>query len=116
MAWLSYASLARLSETRAWVDHTFNVLMCIKSVESDLKSAESGQRGYLLTGKDIYLEPYATSNRDVRQNLEQLKQLTPDNSLQQARLKELMPLVEERLRVLQRLIDLRQQQGQQAIK
>ena len=37
--------------------------------------AETGQRGYLLTGDERYLEPYDTATKDINQNLDVLRQL-----------------------------------------
>jgi signal transduction histidine kinase/DNA-binding NarL/FixJ family response regulator len=43
-----------------------------------VKDAESGQRGYLLTGSDIYLEPYNAALREIDQATGQLDGLTTD--------------------------------------
>src|SRR5271156_66802 len=58
MSSLSYQSLVRLSELRAGGSRTREVLLHLESLMSSLKDAETGQRGYLLTGRDPYLEPY----------------------------------------------------------
>src|SRR5262249_3666285 len=43
---------------RSWVVHTYQTLQQIQSLSNKLKDAELGERGYLLTGKKEYLEPY----------------------------------------------------------
>jgi len=48
------------SEQQAWVTHTQNVLLKSEAVLGYLRDAETGQRGFLLTQKTEYLEPYNT--------------------------------------------------------
>ena len=55
---LSYWSTSKLIETSHWVSHTHQVLEGLESLASLLKDAETGQRGYIITGNESYLEPY----------------------------------------------------------
>ena len=54
------------TEAKGWMVHTYEVIEHTESLLSELKDAESGQRGYLLTGDEIYLEPYEEALRDAR--------------------------------------------------
>jgi CHASE3 domain sensor protein len=47
---------------------------------SALKDAETGQRGYLLTGDEAFLEPYVAVRDGVRSQLEELRQLTTSSA------------------------------------
>jgi CHASE3 domain sensor protein len=76
-----------------------------------LVDAETGQRGYLLTGEEAYLEPYRAANKEIDQAISNLKNLTSDNPNQQKRIQILKPLVEKELAELQRTIDLRKNEG-----
>jgi two-component system, LuxR family, sensor kinase FixL len=49
-------NLSRLKDTFAWVEHTNEVLRNISASERALLEAESGERGYLLTGESSYLD------------------------------------------------------------
>ncbi|MBV9264637.1 MAG: CHASE3 domain-containing protein [Acidobacteriaceae bacterium] len=71
---------------------------------SELKDAETGQRGYLLTGKDSYLEPYRQSLSQIRADLSFLAHV----SAQRDRVAALTAVVNEKLSELQRTIRLRQ--------
>ena len=51
-------STQKLIDELSWVIHTHQVETLMESVLSQLKDAETGQRGYLLTGQIRYLEPY----------------------------------------------------------
>ncbi len=43
---------------RNWSQHSYEVLGTIQDMDLAMREAESGQRGYLLTGKTDYLAPY----------------------------------------------------------
>jgi len=89
----AYRSTGKLTETADWVEHTHKVLESLEGVLSDLKDAETGQRGYLLTGDDHYLEPYFAGTTAVHQKVADLRNLTRDNANQQRRLDALEPLI-----------------------
>ena len=55
VAYLNTTTLNRNSEQ---VTHTHEVLAALENVASIAKDAETGQRGYLITGDDRYLQPY----------------------------------------------------------
>jgi PAS domain S-box-containing protein len=88
-----------------WVSHTHEVLGQLERVVSTLKDAETGQRGYLLTGERVYLEPYEQAVARLRGQLEQLRQLTIDNPPQTAHVLKLEQLTADRLTVLRQGID-----------
>jgi CHASE3 domain sensor protein len=108
---ISYRSTTQLTETAALVAHTHRVLETLEAVLSDMKDAETGQRGYLLTGQERYLEPFRAARATTQQDLKMLRELTADNVNQQQRLDLLDPLVEGRdgkFAELQATIDARQ--------
>jgi len=88
-----------------WVSHTHEVLSEIEQAMSTLKDAETGQRGYLLTGERPYLEPYEQALPRLRGQLERLRALTIDNPPQTAHVLKLEQLTAERLAVLQQGVD-----------
>jgi CHASE3 domain sensor protein len=49
-----------------WVQHTNEVLRNISAVERAILEAESGERGYLLTGESSYLNRYSRSQAEFR--------------------------------------------------
>jgi len=56
----------------------------INQLVRQMLDAETGQRGYLLTGDPGYLEPYNTATRDIVQNLDALRGLFPPNQDQRS--------------------------------
>ncbi|WP_240360278.1 CHASE3 domain-containing protein [Pyxidicoccus caerfyrddinensis] len=108
IAVLSYNSLQTNAETGALVRHTLEVAERLEALLSTLKDAETGQRGYLLTGEDSYLGPYADASRGLEEHFTRLRALLDDNPNQVQRLGELKALVTDKMTELRRTIDLRQ--------
>ncbi|MGI8438476.1 MAG: sensor histidine kinase [Chthoniobacterales bacterium] len=104
--WLSYTNLRRLSLNEQLVVHTHEVLDEIGGVFSSLADAETGQRGYLLTGETGYLEKYQAAAAGARSHLEQIHALTSDNRAQQERVEILRPILDARLNSLRAGIQL----------
>jgi methyl-accepting chemotaxis protein len=104
---VSYRSTVKLTETAQWVAHTHEVLERLESVLSGMKDAETGQRGYLLTGEERYLEPFRAAREAMSQKFLTLRELTKDNLNQQRRLDVLRPLLDAKLSELQETIDAR---------
>ncbi len=81
-------------------------LSALESVLSTVKDAETGQRGYLITGDEAYLEPYNDAVASLDQGLRRLRDLWPDGFEQT--LDELDALVVAKRSELQQTIALRQ--------
>lgn len=106
---LAYQKLVVLSEVRATVDHSDQVLLKIETLLSALKDLETGQRGYLLTGKSSYLEPYKKSLSEISSNFTALRRLTQDNPKMQQLMAKSAPVINEKLNFTKETIALREQ-------
>ncbi len=104
---VSYWSTNRLIDNNEWVEHTHKVLISLETLFSLLKSAESAQRGFILTGKELYLQRYNNARVRIDERLAELRTLTGDNGEQLHALDELKPLVGKRLDVADQTIQLR---------
>jgi PAS domain S-box-containing protein len=76
--------------------------------------AETGQRGYLLTGNETYLAPYRDGVEYVHQWLAELDRLTPHDTAQQRRIDALHSQTENKLAELSQTIELRRTRGLEA--
>ena len=74
-AGLVFAGLQEQVRGRAEVAHTHQVIEQVERVLARLTDAETGQRGYLLTGRGDYLEPYLAAERDATSALDSLRAL-----------------------------------------
>src|SRR5258708_4949095 len=99
-----------------WVAHTHHVLAQLEDVLSTLTDAETGQRGFLLTGRGGFPEPHRQAVARLPGKIDDLEQLTADNSEQGQRIAGLRPLVEDRLALLhQGIVARRAGKGQEAL-
>lgn len=73
-------------ESFEWVSHTLENQRELATVEARMSEAESGQRGYLLTGQPGFLAPYTVATSEVRTRLLNLRRLLADNPAQLRRL------------------------------
>ena len=110
----SFLSLSRLKNTSNQVEHTYKVINKLGTLLSQLTDAETGQRGYLLTGELRYLKPYENAIASIDQNLDELQKLTANNPDQQQHITQLSPLITFKLAELKETITLRQSQGYEA--
>ena len=104
---IAYTGINKLLSTSHWVTHSHEVLERMAGVLSLLKDAETGQRGYLITGEEAFLAPYRTGAVDVLIAVRELRNLTADNPMQQKRIDSLEPLLTAKLAELKVTIDLR---------
>ncbi len=96
---------ARNATDDAWVVHSFSVRDQLIRILSLVQSAETGQRGYLLTGRDDYLGPYTMALDQLPSNLDHLAELISDNPKQVNTTVELRQLVKQKLDELRSTID-----------
>ena len=99
----------RSEEADRLVTHTVEIQQAAESLLSELRDAESGQRGYVLTGRNEYFEPVARAEAKLPTLLASLKTLTMDNPGQQSRLERLAPLIDSRMDVIRRSVALAKQ-------
>jgi signal transduction histidine kinase len=107
----SYNNAIQEENDREWVTHTHLVLENIDSVMIHLTDAETGQRGFILTGEDSYLQPYWQGRSHTAEGLRSLREFTADNPVQQHNLDRLEPMVTAKFEELQDRIDVRKQRG-----
>jgi len=105
-AGLALHNIREVAVSLQWVSHTHEVLARLEAVLSTLKDAETGQRGYLLTGEASYLEPYREAVDRLPGQIAALRQLTLDNPAQTARVLRLDELAGQRMAILKRGLDL----------
>jgi signal transduction histidine kinase len=106
-AWFAFSAVSSLLLSEHWVEHTWQVINQVERIMGSAKDAETGNRGYLITGDEKYLEPYNTALRELPRELDQFQSLTSDNPSQGARIAEMRAVVGHRLASLEEGIDLR---------
>ena len=109
-AFVSYRSVLRVNVNNERVLKTTQILTEIQAILSTMKDAEAGQRGYVITGKENYLEPYNRALNDIFQQQRRLRGLIQEPSV----VRQLAPLDEQiaaRLTSLRETVELRRSHG-----
>lgn len=107
----SSSLLLRTSES---VTHALVSLDLLKSLQANLLDAETGQRGYLLTGEERYLEPYYRALQELEIPFHRLRQEMASDPEQLERLGRLEQRVREKIRELEATVALRKERGFEA--
>jgi len=94
-------------ESAGWVKHTYQVTSLLDKNLLLLDDAETSQRGFLLTGREEYLEPFISASPRIGENLDDLLILVRDNPAQVARVGQLKDLANQKLRELNQTITLK---------
>jgi CHASE3 domain sensor protein len=89
-----------LSEAFRWVEQTQSVQSKVNEFLLHLVDAETAQRGYLLTGRTVYLEPYSGAVDLLTTNFNDLRTLIADNPRQLEHLNQIEPLAREKLQFM----------------
>ena len=108
---VAYWNTRTLSRNAQQIAHTHEVLTTLDDIQSLMKDAETGQRGYILTGDSRYLEPHTLAVVRMKDKLNEVERLTVDNHDQQARIPLLRDLITAKLAELDETITLRRTQG-----
>jgi CHASE3 domain sensor protein len=91
-----------------WFSHSRRVVQALRTVESLLKDAETGQRGYLYTEKPDYLQPYNLAIGQIDSHLDSLTTEIGNNPREQTQAANLRALIHQKLAELAQTISLYQ--------
>ncbi len=103
----SFLSIRSLLDSNEWVSHTQEVIYDVNEFTAIMTDAQSGMRGYLVTGEEDFLDKFSTAEERSDVLYEKLKKLTADNPQQQSNLRELNPLKDEFFKYLNQRISQR---------
>ena len=111
---VAYFNLRTLRENNQKIVHSHEVIIALNELLSSAQDAETGQRGFLLTNNERYLEPYDAAVTVIPSQIDKIAQMTSDNAAQQARIAPLKAHVAAKLAELRQTIELRRTQGVEA--
>ena len=111
VGWLAFRDMTAALAADRWETHTYQVIHELGELLSSLKDAETGQRGFIITGAPQYLEPYRASLAKIQTHLTAWRRLTADDPRQPPRLAAIAPMVAAKLAELKETIALRDTQG-----
>ena len=103
---LSFWAFRQIEDSVAARLQTYTLISNANALLSDITDAETGQRGYSLTGNEAFLKPYLAVRKTIEPNLQELRRLTTLAAAQE-RLDALAPLVKAKLAELSAVVELR---------
>ena len=111
LAAVAFNNISSLTHTAERVDHTHKVLEAVLDIETSLKEGETGERGFIITGEEQYLEPYHAAFERVHGEIDHFRNLTIDNAAQTERADELRSLIDAEFAALSHTIEVRRTEG-----
>jgi len=108
---LSYDRINTLNDDFQQVQRTHEVILNLGELLSTIKDAETGQRGYVLTGDESYLEPYNSAVTHVDEEMTKVSTLIGNAPEQQVRLRRIREIVNAKLAELNTTVVTRHTQG-----
>ena len=107
----TFLTTHQLIKHNRWVDHSYEVNNNLENIYSNTNAIVASLRGYLLTGNPSFESSLKRYESKLMQHYDQALMLTTDNAKQQVRLKQLKPLLDERLNLAKETIKLRREHG-----
>lgn len=104
---VSYSSTVHLINVSNLRQNSQNVLERLNVLLSTVTDAETGERGYIITGDEAFLEPFDNALKTVDRRIKDVQDLTSDNPNQQRRIAELKPLISRKIALMEDKIRLR---------
>lgn len=111
---IAYRNLKAIDDGNRGIIRSHEVILALDELLSKVQDAETGQRGFLLTNNDRYLDPYAAALADIPTQLDDIARMTRENATQAPRLVLLRARIAAKLAELKQTIDLRRSQGPEA--
>ncbi|MDJ0697509.1 CHASE3 domain-containing protein [Mastigocoleus sp. MO_188.B34] len=96
-----------LSKANDWIIHTNNVTASLISIKNILIDAETGQRGFIITNRERYLQPYIQAKQDISEAIKTSKEKISDNPEQVNRLSKIADLADKKIEELAETIALK---------
>jgi PAS domain S-box-containing protein len=111
VAAISYRSMAVSIESDRWVRHTHEVLESLQDLQAAMLNLESSARGFVLTGRESYLNSYRANVTLAQEEETIVRNLTADNPTQQRQIPVLDRFAVQKIQLADRVIATRQSEG-----
>lgn len=107
---LASRNAGQLAAETSAAAHTYEIIIDLRGLLARTVDAETGQRGFVITGDEVYLDPYLAARASLDAELAGLRAALSDPE-QRARLAELEGLVAERIGQIEDVIEQRRREG-----
>ncbi len=113
-AFFAFAAVHSLLQSEYWLSHTWQVIGQVEAVMNSATEAETGVRGYVITGDGQYLHPFLDARSRIVKQTDEFASLTADNPGQKVNANNMRTVVQSRLKRLQGGVDVRREKGFEA--
>jgi signal transduction histidine kinase len=114
LAWAAYGASTRFTRSSEAADRSRTAIEELGNLKSNLLDLETGARGFVITGKPNYLEPYNSALDAIPGRLAAIAAFTASDQVQSQHMAELAEVVNARLNVSKRVIAQRRENGFEA--
>ncbi|MGN6422142.1 MAG: response regulator [Asticcacaulis sp.] len=111
---VSWLNIRTLNDDADRIAQTHEVILGLNQILSTMKDAETGQRGYVLTGQESYLQPYDNALNSIEEQVLKVEQETQGQPEFQRRMAPLKSHIAAKLNELAQTISLRRERGYEA--
>ncbi|HYC91084.1 MAG TPA: response regulator [Thermoanaerobaculia bacterium] len=111
MVFVSFRATRHSTEAAHWVAHTHQVLSTLERILVATEAAETSQRAFVITGTEHYAEESAAQRPSVAASMTALRKLLRDHRLQSERVQLLQLALDDKLRWVDHVIDIRRRGG-----
>ncbi|CAM3118453.1 PAS domain S-box protein [Rariglobus hedericola] len=108
---MSFLNVLRQEANEEKTRHAEQVVAALRLMMSNATDAETAERGFVVTGDEVYLEPYEKAKQQLADGIKNVTRLIADIPAQQKRMETLVPLLDERMGLVAGHIDLRSRRG-----
>jgi CheY-like chemotaxis protein/signal transduction histidine kinase/CHASE3 domain sensor protein len=116
VTFFSFRNSEKFIDTNKWVNHTHEVLYELDQTLLGSVDAETGTRGYVITGNEGFLDPYYSGIKSLVAHLDKTQKLTEDNPEQQKNLEDLRAAVNNSLAFRKEMVEARKKDFDLALK
>ena len=114
LGYFGYRSANSVTEALKWETHSQEVFLQLDDVIKLTLDAETGGRGFTITGREDFLESYKLAAPTIGERVSNLRQLIADNPQQTAELNKLENLIAEKFDFIKNTSEIRRNQGLEA--
>ncbi|MEK7435150.1 MAG: response regulator, partial [Cyanobacteriota bacterium] len=111
---LSFRNSEKVIDSNQWVNHTYEVLNEFEKILLSSVYIQSGTRGFVITGKDDFLEPYDIGISQITSTLDNVQKLTIDNSEEQKNIEEIKKQAKLLIKFNSEIIEIRKKDFEKA--
>ncbi|HEX2922285.1 MAG TPA: CHASE3 domain-containing protein [Bacteroidales bacterium] len=105
---ISYRQIRTLKETQESVVRSYQIFIELEQLKTYASAAETSQRGFLLTGDSIFLQPYYEAIENTKWAFKRLNDLTQNDLSKNRSIDSLVYLINQRLRMLEQVLNTRE--------